>query len=166
MRAERAIEVGNIFRLGTRFSEAFNFTYRDAQGKSQFVVMGSYGIGLGRVMGAIVEVHHDRHGMILPAEAAPFPAHLLALSDQAPSNAAAKRCAADLQKAGIEVLYDDRQDVSAGEKLAEADLIGLPARIIVSERTVRDKLAEVKSRNQEKSVMIPLAKIADYFTKN
>lgn len=162
VRAERAIEVGNIFRLGTRFSEAFNLKYRDKRGADHFVVMGSYGIGLGRLLGAIVEVHHDERGMILPKEAAPFDAHLIALSEGKDIESAAKQCERTLQKAGFDILYDDRDDASAGAKLADADLIGLPIRLIISERTLSEGSVEVKRRSEEKSVLVPLKDIAKY----
>ena len=113
---KKAIEVGNIFPLGTKYSEAFNLKFTDEKGEKKYVVMGSYGIGLGRVMATIVEVLGDKDGIIWPESVAPFRAHLLELA-----GADGAKAYEALQKAGIEVLYDDR-DLSAGEKFAEADL--------------------------------------------
>ncbi|MEK9180340.1 MAG: aminoacyl--tRNA ligase-related protein [Patescibacteria group bacterium] len=139
----KAIEVGNIFPLGTKYSEAFDLKFRDENGKEHFVVMGSYGIGLGRVMATVVEVSNDKAGIIWPESVAPFRAHLLSLGGADGSSIYEK-----LQKAGIEVLYDDR-DLSAGEKFAESDLLGIPWRLVVSPKTGDG--VEVKRRNEGKS---------------
>ncbi len=136
---KKAIEVGNIFPLGTKYAEAFNLQFTDEQGAKKFVVMGSYGIGLGRVMATIVEVMSDERGIVWPASVAPFGAHLLALG-----GADGGAAYAALQKEKIEVLYDDR-DLSAGEKFAEADLIGIPWRMVVSPKTGGGRV-EVKKR--------------------
>lgn len=138
---KKSIEVGNIFPLGTKYSEAFNLKFTDEKGEKKYVVMGSYGIGLGRVMATIVEVLGDKDGIVWPASVAPFRAHLLALA-----GADGTKAYETLQKAGIEVLYDDR-DVSAGEKFAEADLIGVPWRIVTSPK-LGDKV-EVKKRGEK-----------------
>ena len=135
MQERKAIEVGNIFMLGTRFSSAFGLTYLDEQGTSKPVEMGCYGIGPSRVLGTVVEVHHDDAGMIWPKSIAPYAVHLLALGKESDVIARADRAYAALQAAGVEVLYDDRLAVSAGEKFAAADLIGLPLRAVVSSRT-------------------------------
>ncbi|MDP3956770.1 MAG: aminoacyl--tRNA ligase-related protein, partial [bacterium] len=130
IKEEKAIEVGNIFPLGTKYSKSFNLQFLDAKGERHDVVMGSYGIGVSRLMGTIVEVSHDENGIIWPESLAPFRVHLIALfgkEDEA-ILALAEKSYAELQKNGVEVLYDDRQDVSAGEKFAEADLIGIPRR--------------------------------------
>ena len=142
----RAIEVGNIFRLGTKFSEAFGLLYADEAGAKHPVVMGSYGIGPTRAMGAIVEEHHDERGILWPFTVAPFAAHLIYLSSPKPNvKTAADRAYASLQKVGVEVLYDDRKEASAGEKFADADLLGIPYRLVVSEKTVPK--VEVKQRD-------------------
>jgi len=135
---KKAIEGGNIFPLGTRYSEAFNLRFTDEKGRKKFVVMGSYGIGLGRVMATIVEVMSDKGGIMWPESTAPFQVHLLALN-----GADGAKAYSALQKEKIEVLYDDR-DLSAGEKFAEADLIGIPWRLVVSPK-LGDKV-EVKKR--------------------
>ena len=143
IKEEKAIEVGNIFPLGVKYSEAFDLCYTDEKGKKNPVVMGSYGIGVSRLMATVVEMHHDDKGIVWPESVAPFKVHLLELGD-----ASAKTIYEDLQKIGVEVLYDDRNS-SAGEKLTEADLIGLPFRLVMSPKT-GDKI-EVKKRNENKT---------------
>jgi prolyl-tRNA synthetase len=147
---KRAIEVGNIFSLGTKFSEPFDLKYKDEKGEEKLVIMGSYGLGLTRLMGTIVEVLSDGKGIIWPESVAPFKVHLLALgADEKVCNEADLLYEELLQK-GIEVLYDDRHDMSAGEKFADADLIGIPYRIVVSKRSLDDGGFEVKKRMEEK----------------
>ncbi len=148
-----AIEVGNIFRLGTRFSESFNLRYLDQFGASQYVVMGSYGIGPTRILGTLVEVHHDDRGIIWPKSVAPFAAHLIVLGDNKKIKAHATKLYNTLQKKNIEVLFDDRE-VSAGEKFAESDMIGIPLRIVVSEKTMAAKKLELKERGKEQSKLV------------
>ncbi len=138
---EKAIEVGNIFPLGTKYSEAFNLQFADEKGRKKYVVMGSYGIGLGRVMATIVEVMSDKNGIVWPANVAPFHAHLLALN-----GARGDAVYRALQDEKIEVLYDDRS-LSAGEKFAEADLIGIPWRLVVSPKLGEGQV-EMKRRSK------------------
>ncbi len=134
----QAIEVGNIFKLGTRFSEAFNLTYRGASGKEKLVYMGCYGIGISRTMGVIVEVSNDDKGIIWPESVAPFKAHLIELK-----KGLGRELYGRLTKAGVEVLYDDR-DLTPGEKFNDADLIGIPWRLVISDKT-KNKV-EIKKR--------------------
>lgn len=141
IREEKAIEVGNIFKLGTKYAEPFQLRFKDRAGKEKTVVMGCYGIGISRAMGAVAEVYHDPKGLIWPEGVVPFQVHLLELE-----GASGKKICEDLQKAGIEVLYDDRK-ISAGEKFAEADLMGIPWRLVVSKKT-GDKV-EVKKRGED-----------------
>lgn len=151
---EKAIEVGNIFPLGTRFSDALKLTYKDEKGNETPVIMGSYGIGPGRLMGAIVEALSDEKGMIWPAEVAPFPVHLIAIAGGNKDIVAeADRLYELLTDNGIETLYDDR-DVRAGEKFADADLIGIPTRLVVSEKTVAAGSVEMSSRGDGPSALI------------
>ncbi|MDP2864126.1 MAG: aminoacyl--tRNA ligase-related protein [bacterium] len=164
---EKAIEVGNIFKLKDKFSRAFNFNFRDENGKEKPVLMGCYGIGLGRLMGAIVEIYHDEKGIIWPSQIAPFNCHLLVLGSSKKKferqiEKVSEKLYQDLQKAGPEVLYDDRKDKSAGEKFAEADLIGIPIRIVVSERTLEKDCVELKRRKEEKTKLIKLNQIINY----
>ncbi len=143
-----AIEVGNIFKLGTKFSEAFGLTYADEKGEKHPVIMASYGWGPSRVMGTVVELNHDDAGIIWPKSIAPFQAHLIALRADA-------RCEALYEKlttAGVEVLYDDR-DKSPGEKFADADLIGCPARITIGGKTPEGKV-EFKLRSEKKDFIL------------
>jgi len=148
----RAIEVGNIFKLGTKYSEPFDLKFKTKSGEEKTVIMGCYGIGLSRVLGAIAEVSNDEKGIIWPENVAPFAVHLLKLTtnNQQPTTFADKIYSA-LQKAGIEVLYDDR-NATPGEKFADADLIGIPYRAVISEKT-GDKI-EIKKRGQAKIKLV------------
>jgi prolyl-tRNA synthetase len=147
---KRAIEVGNIFSLATKFSEPFDLKYKDEKGEEKLVIMGSYGLGLTRLMGTIVEVSSDDKGIIWPESVAPFKVHLLALGADEKVCGEADKLYEVLSQKGIEVLYDDRRDTSAGEKFADADLIGIPYRIVVSKRSLDDGGFEVKKRTEEK----------------
>jgi len=163
-REEKAVEVGNIFSLGTRFSEAFNLKYVDKNGENKLVFMGSYGIGPGRLMGTIVEVLADDRGIIWPKEVAPFTAHLIELkSDNKKVNATAKKIYQDLQKQGVQVLYDDRQDKQAGEKFAEADLIGIPYRLVISEKTLAKNSVELKERSKSEAKLVKIKQLTKAF---
>ena len=156
---KKAVEVGNIFSLGTRFSDALELKYKDAEGKPQAVVMGSYGIGPGRVMGTIVEVHADDKGLVWPESVAPFAVHLIALFDV---DGAVKHVTDGLYdkltQNGVEVLYDDR-DESAGTKFSDADLIGIPKRIVISAKTLKENSAETKDRRTGKVEMVKIESI-------
>ncbi len=158
LRAERGVEVGNIFQLGTRYSQALGCTFLDRDGQQKPVVMGSYGIGVGRLLACIAEAHHDEHGLIWPVTVAPFQVHLVLLRGKGTPQAeeVAEKLYADLQAAGIEVLYDDR-DESPGVKFNDADLIGLPVRLTVSERALAQGGVEMKLRREAEKVIIPLA---------
>ncbi|MBI4426369.1 MAG: prolyl-tRNA synthetase [Candidatus Kerfeldbacteria bacterium] len=147
----RAIEVGNIFKLGTRFSEALGLMFTDGQGKTKPVVMGSYGIGPARVMATIVELYHDEKGMLWPKSVAPFDVHVVEFNPKLNStiSSAARDLIELLEKQGIAVLHDDR-DLTAGQKFADSDLIGIPVRVVVSEKTVKAGKFEVKERRSEK----------------
>ena len=147
-----AIEVGNIFPLGTKYSDAFNCAFTAEDGTKKPVIMGSYGIGISRLMGTIAEIHHDDAGLMWPASVAPFAVHLL---DFTKSGDAAKNAYEALQKRGVAVLWDDRQ-TSAGDKLATADLLGIPVRAVISEKT-GDKI-EIKRRD---SAEVKLGEVTD-----
>ena len=143
---KKAIEVGNIFPLGTRFSEALGLVYKDEKGKSVPVVMGSYGLGPGRLMGTIVEVLSDAKGIVWPKEVAPFPVHLIVITGgNADVALEADRIYEVLKENGIEALYDDR-DLRAGEKFSDADLLGIPVRLVVSEKTLAAGGVELTTR--------------------
>jgi len=141
-----AVEVGNIFKLGTRFSESLGLSYLDTEGKKNLVVMGCYGIGPTRLMGVIVETLADEKGIVWPEEVAPFQYHLVSLGKAGDDiSKTADALYNDLRKARIEVLYDDR-DVRAGEKFAESDLLGIPYRIVVGNDAVVTDVFEVVNR--------------------
>lgn len=150
MREEKSIEVGDIYSLGDKYSKALGLTYKDEEGKDEYVYMGSYGVSPSRLMGAIVELNNDDKGMIWPENVAPFKVHLVSLNQ----NESADKIYEELEKAGIEVLYDDREEASPGEKLADADLIGCPLRIVVSAKTLKEDSVEVKRRDKEEVELI------------
>ena len=156
---KKAIEVGNIFSLGTRFSDALDLKYKDAAGDSKPVIMGSYGIGPARVMGTIAEIRSDDKGLVWPEAVAPFAIHLIAIFD---ADGAVKKSADELYKRfvqkGIEVLYDDR-DAGAGDKFNDSDLIGIPKRIIISAKTLADDAVEVRDRATGDVVMVKISNL-------
>lgn len=153
---QRAVEVGNIFKLGTRFSQSFNFYYQDQNGDKKLVEMGCYGIGISRLMGILVEIFHDDRGIIWPQSVAPFRVHLISLAD---TQEKAEAIYQKLTQAGIEVLWDDRTDVSAGIKFADADLIGIPVRLVVSPKT--QEQIEWKERNLPETKLMSLDQVLD-----
>ena len=161
---KRAIEVGNIFSLGTKFSTPFDLTYKNETGEDVAVVMGSYGIGLGRLMGTIVEILSDEKGIIWPETVAPFRVHLLLLGDQEEVVTSAHDVYKKLTDAGVEVLFDDRIGFSAGEKFADADLMGMPIRVVVSARSLKDGGVEVKKRTEEKGQIITVDELIQSLT--
>ncbi len=150
---ETSAEVGNIFTLGTRFSKALDLEVLDEEGNRINPIMGSYGIGPGRVMGTVVEVLSDDKGIIWPESIAPFQVHLLMLGNKDAVKEEADALYRKLVDAGVEVLYDDREG-SAGEKFADSDLIGIPYRVVVSERSLADGGYEVKKRTEEKGEIV------------
>lgn len=151
---KKAVEVGNIFNLETRFSDAFELTYLDEKGEKRLVIMGSYGIGIGRVMGTIAEVLSDDKGLVWPKSVAPFEIHLIAVEDKnGKVKAEADKLYERLTASGREVLYDDR-DMRPGEKFADSDLMGIPTRIVMSEKTLESDSVEVKDRMTGKVEMI------------
>lgn len=161
LREEKSIEVGNIYKLGTFYSEPLGFLFKTETGEDQPVIMGSYGIGLGRVMGTIVEVLSDDNGIVWPAAVAPYHVHLLSLCRESDNIARAAVLYADLAKQGIEVLFDDR-DVRAGEKFADSDLIGIPLRVVVSEKTLAQGSVEIKRRDKSESMLVSIDNIRSH----
>lgn len=153
LKSAMASEVGNVFDLGQKYSKAFDMAFTDSEGKKVYPIMGCYGIGISRTMGVIVEKFNDERGILWPASIAPFTVHLTSLNTN--ETAVIKRADEvyeQLTKAGIEVLYDERTDVGAGQKLAEADMIGCPVRIVVSTKT-GDKV-ELKKRDEKESQLL------------
>jgi prolyl-tRNA synthetase len=157
----RAIEVGNIFKFGTMYAEKMNMYYTDEKGNEKPVYLGSYGVGITRTMAAIVEVYYGDKGIVWPKAVAPFQCHLLVISDKRQVISRANEVYNELERAGIEVLFDDRIDVSPGEKFADCDLIGIPVRLVVSKKTGREKI-ERKERDKENSEILDLHEV----TKN
>ena len=162
LRVEKSIEVGNIFELKTRFSSPFNLSYKDENGKEQLVVMGCYGIGLGRAMGTVVEILGDENGLVWPKTIAPFTIHLVEIIDKDPRvHEEAQKLYDELNARGLEVLWDDC-DLRAGEKFAESDLIGIPLRVVVSAKTLSSGMYEVKNRASGKVEMVNHSEILYY----
>lgn len=166
----RSIEVGNIFPLGIKYSEAMKAYFIDRDRKRKPIIMGCYGLGPSRIMATIVEVFHDAKGIIWPPSVAPFDVHLLALESRKEKirekiEKFSEKLYQDLQKEGIEVLYDDREQKSPGEKFAEADLIGIPWRIVVSEKTLKKDSFEVKRRSEEKIKLIKIKQLPKFLNK-
>jgi prolyl-tRNA synthetase len=156
LRSSRGVEVGNIFKLGTRYSEDMGCTFLDQDGKEKYVVMGSYGIGSGRLLAAIAEEYNDEDGLIWPISVAPYEVHLLDLKG---AEEQAEQVYEQLFEAGIEVLFDDRPE-SPGVKFADADLIGIPIRLTVSKRSLEKGSVEVKRRDMDDSELVPLDEIS------
>ena len=162
---KKAIEVGNIFHLGTKFSEPLGLRYKDDAGESHPVVMGSYGIGPSRVMGVIAEILSDDKGLVWPKSVTPFAVHLISITNgNADVLAEADRMYDMLLEQGIEPLYDDR-DARAGEKFSDSDLIGIPLRLIVSEKTIAAGGIEVVERATGTSRLIAESTIVDDLRK-
>jgi prolyl-tRNA synthetase len=154
--------VGNIFKLGTKFSGALKLEYVDEDGKHKPVIMGSYGIGPGRVLGTIVETHNDGNGIMWPAAVAPYQIHILSLGKDENIQIEAEKLYNQLQNSGYEVLWDDRLKVNPGAKFADADLIGCPVRITLSRKNLEKQQYEVKKRVDEKADFIPQNEIENY----
>ncbi len=157
---EKAIETGNIFSLGTKFSEPLELTYTNEAGENKFVVMGSYGIGISRLVGVIAETLSDDRGLIWPASVSPFDIHLISLGKDEEANDLYSK----LKEQGLEVLFDDRE-ASAGEKFADSDLIGIPLRVVVSGRSLEAGGVEVKERTTEKGEVLAINELLGRFKK-
>jgi prolyl-tRNA synthetase len=154
---KRGVEVGNIFAYGTYYSKKMNATFEAEDGTRKPFVGGSYGIGVGRAVQTIIETHHDDKGIVWPASVAPFDVHLIALPVSEPEvRTVAEKVEAELERAGVDVLYDDRDD-SAGVKFADADLIGIPLRVTVSKRTLKEGKVELKARGSADLELVPVA---------
>ena len=167
LKEAKSIEVGNIFPLGTKYSEAMKAFFTDKDGKRKPIIMGCYGIGISRVMGAVVEIHHDQKGIIWPSQVSPFEIHLIPLGSSEKRISRKIRQTGEklynhLKNSGIELLYDDREDKSPGEKFADADLIGIPTRIVISERTLMKNSVEIKRRAEKRVKLIKIKEIRKY----
>jgi len=151
----KAVEFGNIFNIGFTYSKPMDGNYIEKDGSSKPLYMGSYGIGIGRAISTIIETHHDDKGIIWPESIAPYQIHLIGLDlfDENIKKQAEGLYQKLLDK-NIEVLFDDRDDVSAGAKFADADLIGIPTRLVISKRSLENGGVELKKRNNDKSEII------------
>ena len=160
LEAVRGVEVGHIFKLGTFFSEALGANYLDQNGQHQPILMGCYGIGVGRLLAAAIEQNHDEKGIAFPATIAPYQVHLvgLNLADEQVAEEA-ERLYQELQDQGIEVLFDDRTEQTAGVKLNDVDLLGLPVRLVVSPRNMKAGVVEFKQRLDETSSLVPTGEV-------
>lgn len=159
---EKAIEAGNIFKLGTKYSEAFDLKVQGRDGKLTTVIMGCYGIGNTRLLGTIVEACHDTNGIIWPKSVAPYLIYLISLGNDEKVKKTAEKLYEDFVQTSLEVLYDDR-DESAGKKLKDADLIGIPLRIVVSSRTLEKDSVEWKERKRMKAEVVPVKELMERF---
>ena len=168
LKSVRGVEVGNIFKLGTWYSEAVGATYQDADGNEKPVVMGSYGIGSGRLLASIAEEYNDKYGLIMPITVAPYEVHLVELAgskdNKVEVNEIAEKLYQDLKTTGFEVLFDDR-DESPGVKFNDADLIGVPLRITVGHRALQEGGIESKLRSESDKTLIPLDQVIDKVTE-
>ena len=157
----RGIEVGNIFQLGTKYTKSMGMTYLDKDGNTQTPIMGCYGIGVGRLAASVCEAHHDDYGPIWPMAIAPWQVHICAVrADDAEVKEKADALYEELQKRGVEVIYDDRA-VSAGVMFSDADLLGIPLRVIVSPRNLKDGVIEISARDKSFSEKLNPADVAD-----
>ena len=155
MRAVRGVEIGNIFKLGTRYSEALGASFLDRDGKSRLVIMGSYGIGVGRLLACIAEEHHDEDGLIWPVSVAPYHVHLVTLETR---DDLATGLYEELTAAGVEVLYDDRGE-RLGTKFKDADLIGAPIRLTLTPRSLESGGVELRLRRSEEGFIVPAGEV-------
>lgn len=165
LREVRGVEVGNIFKLGTKYTEALGATFLDKDGVEKPIIMGSYGIGVGRLLACAAEEHHDEHGLIWPINIAPYQVHLVELrgkgAESEPAENLAEKLYRELWAGGVEVLWDDRPE-SPGVKFNDADLIGLPIRITVSERALKQGGVEFKRREQAEKEIVPLENVVEH----
>lgn len=163
LRSVRGIEIGNIFQLGTKYTEALGALFMDESGRPQPIVMGSYGIGVGRLLACLCEEYHDDNGLILPISVAPYQVHLVGLLENEDTIKTAEQLYENLQQAGIEVIFDDRHKKAAspGVKFSDADLIGIPIRITVSKRSLKEGGVELKLRQAPERTLVPLDQILE-----
>ena len=160
MRTSRGVEAGNIFKLGTRYSESLNCMFLDKDGKKKYVLMGSYGIGSGRLLGCVAEEYNDDYGLIWPISIAPYQVHIVLLPDKKDDSVKenAEKLYNDLKSHGVEVIYDDRKE-QPGVKFTDADLLGMPLRLTVSGRAAKKGGVEMKRRTEKDPVIVPLDQV-------
>ena len=158
---KRSIEVGNIFPLESKYTDALDLYFTDENGEKKSIISGCYGIGVSRTMGVLAEIFSDDNGLIWPESVAPFKVHVLELGDSPEVMAAATELYNKLTAAGVEVLFDDRLEMSAGAKFADADLLGMPYRVVVSTRSMKENGVEVKKRTEEKGQIMTADALVD-----
>ncbi|MBE2226545.1 MAG: proline--tRNA ligase [Ignavibacteria bacterium] len=162
LRMTKAIEVGHIFKLGTRYAEALGAKYLDVNGKENVIIMGSYGIGIERIAAAYIEQNHDKDGIVWSGELAPFKIHLVSVNKKADAvKEAAEKLYNELTAKGYEVLFDDRDDISPGVKFKDADLIGIPLQLVVSEKNMKNNEIEVKFRKTGERIKVNFPEILE-----
>lgn len=159
--SNKKIESGHTFNLGTKYSKTMGASFIDKHGKKKPIIMGCYGIGIGRLMAAIIEAHHDKNGIIWPESVAPFDVHLIAVGN---TKKQANKLYNDLKKKKVEVLYDDR-DETPGVKLVEADLIGIPSRVVISEKTLQKDSVEIKKRKERGAKLVKIKSYVQQITR-
>ena len=158
--ARRGIEVGHVFKLGTRYSEKLDAQYLDSSGERHLIIMGCYGIGVGRLLAAAIEQNHDEAGIVFPTPIAPYDVHLVGLNTNVNEVVeSADSLYDELSRAGLSVLFDDRNE-SPGVKFNDADLIGLPVRVVVSRRNLGQGVVEIKKRDSSESETVPMDEAA------
>ncbi len=163
---KRGIEVGNIFQLGTKYTESMNMQYVDKDGEAHFPIMGCYGIGVGRLAASVCEAKHDDYGPIWPISIAPWEVHLCCLrADDAQAKKVADELYDSLQKCGVEVIYDDREGVRPGEMFADADLLGVPIRVVVSPRNLKEGKLEITTRDKSLKESVDVAEGVEYLVQ-
>ena len=165
LESKKAIELGHIFCLGTKYSKMMNANYKNEKGEEHPILMGCYGVGVSRLMAAIIEVSNDEKGIIWPKEVSPFQIHLICLNSDGKIKKEADQLYVGLKKDGFDVLYDDRGDKSAGEKFIESDLIGIPIRIVVSPKTLKEKSVGIKKRNEKNEQLIKINNLNKFLKK-
>jgi prolyl-tRNA synthetase len=154
-------ELGHIFKLGTKYTKPMHVSYLDEGNNPQVPIMGCYGIGIDRTLASIIEEHHDAAGIIWPASVAPFHVHIVPIKYDGASKDAAENLAAALEKAGLEVLIDDRAE-RAGVKFNDADLIGIPWRVVIGDKNLKNNMLEIKGRNEKEAKLIPVNEAAAF----
>jgi prolyl-tRNA synthetase len=160
LESKRGMEMGHVFKLGTVYTEKLEARYADESGELHPAVMGCYGIGVGRVFAGVIEANHDERGIVWPPNLAPYDVHLVALGFDKPGvRESAEQVYQQLQDAGLDVLYDDREEGSAGVKFNDADLLGMPVRVTVSPRSIESGGAEIKRRTEKDARIVPLADV-------
>jgi len=165
LESKKAIELGHIFCLGTKYSKMMKANYKNDKGVEKPILMGCYGIGVSRLMATIVELNNDEKGIVWPKEVAPFQAHLLCIGRDNQIKENADQLYLQLKKDGFDVLYDDRENKSAGEKFIDSDLIGIPIRIIVSGKTLEQNSVSIKNRDEKEEQLVKIDNLNKFLKK-